>query len=635
MKVVSQSTAAGRVTRNPSSRPATARQAKGIAAAILIVALLISFGCPLLTGAQGPVTVKIDDLNTDSYPDMKVLVTARDANGVPIPDLNVDSFELIEDGKVSFKPAQVTTQVNPDATVSVMLVIDISGSMRGKPIEEAERAANAFIDKLNATDRAGIIAFADEVDLDNLVDGKEIGFTTDKNALRNLIGQLDTRIGWNTPLYDAIYKGLDLTSKEPTGKRVVIVMTDGRDERDNAQGTPVPDKGSRFAPDDPINEATRQGIPVFTIGVGGKIDSDYLFRLAARTGGQYQETPNAEELTTLFQNVLDQLKQQYYLDYTTGLAEDNSYHDLMVRVHVPQGSAFSDVKFWLGAEAVPTALVISGAVPDPTAEPSGITGTASLPPVMPEPTAEGIVDRIKGQIEDNPGLAAAIGGGALLLIILVAVLVVTLLRGRKARQAAMADSQFGQPYVQEPGIATGGDATTLPPFAREPDITGVSRPKAAGPRPSAVAEQGTVVGWGEPAPGGWPMASPSGGEMRQPASPFGPPPAGAPLEGTRVVERAPKHLAMLVNKARPDQKHDLKGTMNVGRAPDNQIVVDHPTISRHHAWVKEDGGEFTAFDIGSANGTFINDERIEAPRQLQNGDIIRFGEVEFAFTRVF
>ncbi len=70
---------------------------------------------------------------------------------------------------------------------------------------------------------------------------------------------------------------------------------------------------------------------------------------------------------------------------------------------------------------------------------------------------------------------------------------------------------------------------------------------------------------------------------------------------------------MLVNKARPDQKYDLKGTMNVGRAPDNQIVVDHPTISRHHGWIKEDEGEFMVFDIGSANGTFVNGERIEAP----------------------
>jgi len=599
------------------------------------VALLFSFGSLLPVGAQGPVSVTIDDLNTDSYPDMKVLVTARDANGVPILDLGADSFELIEDGKVSFRPAEVTAQVNPDAAVSVMLVIDISGSMRGKPIEEAKRAANAFIDKLNEADRAGIIAFADEIDLENLVDGKEIGFTTDKNALRNLVDQLDTRIGWDTPLYDAIYKGLDLTSKEPAGKRVVIVMTDGRDERDNAKGTPVPNKGSRFAPDDPINEATRQGIPVFTIGVGGKIDSDYLFRLAARTGGQYQETPNAEEMTTLFQNVLDQLKQQYSLAYTTGLAEDNSYHDLMVRVHVPQGSAFNDVKFWLGAEVVPTVLVVSGAVPDPTSASSGITGQASLPSKVPEPTAEGIVDKIKGQIEDNPGLAAAIGGGALLLIILVVVLLVTLLRGRKAKQAAMTAPQFEEPYVPESAMPPGVGAAPPPSFAREADITGVPRPRAAGPHPSAATEDGTVVGWGEPAPGGWPAVSPPGGQVRPPASPFGPPPAGAPIEGTRVIERAPKHLAMLVSKVRPDQKHDLKGTMNVGRAPDNQIVVDHPTISRHHGWIREEEGEFVVFDIGSANGTFVNDERIEAPRNLQNGDVIRFGEVEFVFTKVF
>jgi VWFA-related protein len=557
---------------------------------------------------------------------MKVLVTARDANGVPIPDLGTDSFELIEDGKVSFRPAQVTAQVNPDAAVSVMLVIDISGSMKGKPIEEAKRAANAFIDKLNATDRAGILAFADEIDLDNLVDGKEIGFTTDKNALRNLIDQLDTRIGWDTPLYDAIYKGVTLTSKEPTGKRVVIVMTDGRDERDNAKGTPVPNKGSRFAPDDPINEATRQGIPVFTIGVGGKIDSNYLFRLAERTGGQYQETPNAEELTTLFQNVLDQLKQQYYLTYTTGLEEDNSYHDLMVRVHAPQGNAFNDVKFWLGTGVVPTVLVVSGAVPDATADPT------------PEPTAAGIIDKIKQQIEDKRGVSAAIGGGALLLIILVAVLLIILLRGRKAKQAAMAASQFEEPYVPEPGVPP-----EVVPFGVGSDVTGPQKARAAGPLPSVAAGDGTVVGWGEPAPGGWGQPAPGGwspvpspgGDLGQPPSPFGPPPAGAPIEGTRVIERAPQHLAMLVNKVRPDQKYDLKGTMNVGRAPDNQIVVDHPTISRQHGWIKEDQGEFMAFDIGSANGTFVNGERIEAPHRLQNGDVIRFGEVEFVFTQVF
>jgi hypothetical protein len=508
--------------------------------------------------------------------------------------------------------------------------------MKGKPIEEAKRAANAFVDKLNATDRTAIIAFADEVDPDNLVDGKELGFTTDKNALRNVIDQLDTKIGWDTPLYDAIYKGIVLTSKEPIGKRVVIVLTDGRDERDNAKGTPVPNAGSRFAPDDPINEAARQGIPVFTIGVGGKIDSKYLFRLAERTGGQYQETPNAEELTALFENVLDQLKQQYVLGYATGLKEDNTYHDLMVRAHAPQGNAFNDVKFWLGTDVIPTALIVSGAVPDATA-----ASFATVAPT-PEPTAEGVIGKIKKQIEDKPGLSAAIGGGALLLIILVIVLLVILLRGRKARQAELAAPQFEEPYTPEQGAFPGvGAAAPLRPAAgadptplRSGDlVTGPQRPMAAGP------VEGKTVGWGEAAPGGWTEAAPGGWPAAQvPEAPRGGQPMGpgaAPAEGTRIIERAPKHLAMLVSKLRPDQKYDLKGTMNVGRASDNQIVIDHPTISRRHAWIKEDKGEFLVFDIGSANGTFVNGQQIEAPQLLQTGDLVRFGEVEFVFTKVF
>jgi len=105
--------------------------------------------------------------------------------------------------------------------------------------------------------------------------------------------------------------------------------------------------------------------------------------------------------------------------------------------------------------------------------------------------------------------------------------------------------------------------------------------------------------------------------------------------GTRIIERAPKHLAMLVEKARPDRKYDLKGTINVGRARENQVCLDDVTVSRQHAWIKAEGEDFLVFDIGSANGTFVNDERVDAPRRLENGDVIRFGEVELIFTRIF
>jgi hypothetical protein len=212
-------------------------------------------------------------------------------------------------------------------------------------------------------------------------------------------------------------------------------------------------------------------------------------------------------------------------------------------------------------------------------------------------------------------------------------LLVILLRGRKAKQAELAAPQFEEPYTPEPGVSPGvGAAAPLRPAAGA-DVTGPQRPMAAGP------VEGKTVGWGEAAPGGWTEAAPGGWPAAHvPEAPRGGPPMGpgaAPVEGTRVIERAPKHLAMLVSKLRPDQKYDLKGTMNVGRALDNQIVIDHPTISRRHAWIKEDKGEFLVFDIGSANGTFVNGQQIEAPQLLQTGDLVRFGEVEFVFTKVF
>ena len=317
--------------------------------AVLILALLL--GSTVLVSAQGAVNLSIDDQDVSDFPESRVSVTVRDANGVPITGLGADRFEIIEDGKASFPPHEVTAHVNPDAVISIVMVIDISGSMEGKPIEEAMRAANALLDQLSAQDRAAIIAFADKVqDLDptQLEEGKELGFTTDKNAVRNVVNFLDTKIGWDTPLYDAIYKGVKMASSEPVGKRAVVVMTDGRDERDNANGVAIKDAGSLSTPDDPINEANRHNIPIFSIGLaglGGKIDTKYLTRLAERTGGIYQEAPEPEELTPLFEEVASQLKTQYVLHYDSQLEMDNQLHSLMVRVSLPQGQDFDETKF--------------------------------------------------------------------------------------------------------------------------------------------------------------------------------------------------------------------------------------------------------------------------------------------------
>jgi len=602
---------------------------------VLILVLLLAGALP--ANAQDVVNISIDNLNFADFPRSQAFVTVRNENGVPIVGLGPEHFEIVEDGKASFPPTEVTTQVNPAAVTSVVMVIDISGSVKGKPIKEAMAAANALLDQLAAEDRAALIAFADEVaDLDpaNLEEGKEVSFTTDKNAIRNVVNFLDAKIGWDTPLYDAIYKGVKLASSEPVGKRAVIVMTDGRDERDNAQGVAVKDAGSLSTPDDPIHEANRYNIPIFPIGLvglGGKIDTKYLARLAERTGGVYQEAPQPEELTPLFENVLAQLKHQYVLTYESTLPKDANYHSLLIRVRLPQGQAWAETKFRiLEPEAVdPEPLSPAGGSSDTgsTGDSTTVaqvgTGDASTPAQAPTPEPEssglqGIIDTVEDTIRDRPELAIIIGAGILLLIILIIALVIVLLRGRKAPEDEYGSDVFGDTY-----------APPAPDWQSEPI------------GPPTPAMDAPIEGKTEVAPGGWPDAGPAAPPFAPPPAPAQPaaqPPAGAavpPAGGTRVIERAPKHLAMLVDKSQPDRKFDLKGTINVGRAQDNQIVLDDPTVSRHHAWIKSEGEDFMVFDVGSGNGTFVNDEKVSEPRRLENGDEVRFGEAKFAFTKVF
>jgi ABC transport system ATP-binding/permease protein len=70
----------------------------------------------------------------------------------------------------------------------------------------------------------------------------------------------------------------------------------------------------------------------------------------------------------------------------------------------------------------------------------------------------------------------------------------------------------------------------------------------------------------------------------------------------------------------------------VGRALDNDIVVNDASVSRHHAVIEALNGAFTVRDLGSQNGTWMRGERInQAP--ITEGDVIKFGDTIYTFHR--
>jgi hypothetical protein len=84
-----------------------------------------------------------------------------------------------------------------------------------------------------------------------------------------------------------------------------------------------------------------------------------------------------------------------------------------------------------------------------------------------------------------------------------------------------------------------------------------------------------------------------------------------------VVRRGPQ----------PNQQYDLsRDTMTIGRDITNDIVINDPEVSRHHARLVRTGAGYLLEDLRSTNGTFVNRHRLTTPHQLSNGDQVGLGE---------
>ncbi len=69
----------------------------------------------------------------------------------------------------------------------------------------------------------------------------------------------------------------------------------------------------------------------------------------------------------------------------------------------------------------------------------------------------------------------------------------------------------------------------------------------------------------------------------------------------------------------------------IGRALDNEIVVSHSSVSRHHASIETGNGNVTVKDLNSQNGTFVGNRRVTGGVPLGDGDAVRFGDAVFTF----
>lgn len=242
-----------------------------------------------------------------------------DEENLPIKGLRLENVRLFEDSKAVIPKNLEILDHDP---IHVIVLLDISRGflVYNKTIQEA---AVSFVQRLSSGDQVGVYTFAREI---RLVQDVTDNLDLVKSRIRDIrIDPGDTSLN-GTCLYDALYKSLEKASILPSGRRAIVVLTDGWDE--------LPD--GRVCSSHSLDEVINLGAsgstrtPLYLLGFGKKIDDKVLSRLAISTNGDYVIVKQANDLQSLFGKIADQLKSQYQVTYISESAPGD--HTLTLQV---------------------------------------------------------------------------------------------------------------------------------------------------------------------------------------------------------------------------------------------------------------------------------------------------------------
>ena len=270
-----------------------------------------------LSGIREDVTsisVKINQIDAcprDVGSSITAYVSVTDQAGFPVTTLGVDDFSLVE-ADVDVQSAS-TSLVNNSVSLSVALIMDYSYSITQEPdnITDMEKAATDFIEQLGDNDEAAIIKYATTIEITQ-------GFTSDKTALINAI-QSTPNVGQQTAFYDSLNEAITAISASAKDRKAIIINTDGEDN--DGDGNPLSDSTMGEI----IDAAAANGVPIFTVGIGDRVDPDILEQISEDTGGTFSSSATSDNLTTIYSQLADLLfTDQYVLTYETGLGSADS-----------------------------------------------------------------------------------------------------------------------------------------------------------------------------------------------------------------------------------------------------------------------------------------------------------------------
>lgn len=258
-------------------------------------------------------------------------VTVTDENDRYVTDIDVEGFQLFEDGAQQ----EVTFFTRTQLPIALALLMDTSASMADR-MSTAQEAAIGFAERLRTQDLASIIDFDSRVDILH-------EFTNSLDALTSAIRQ--TSAGGSTSLYNAIYISLKelakigaaATAEEEIRRQAIVMLSDGEDT------------SSLVGFEEVLELAKRSNTIIYSIGLRsrdirtrrGFREADFVLRqLAQETGGRTFFPEQVEDLPEIYQRISNELSSQYTLGYVSkNPIRDGRWRRVVVRVDRPNVGA--------------------------------------------------------------------------------------------------------------------------------------------------------------------------------------------------------------------------------------------------------------------------------------------------------
>lgn len=275
--------------------------------------------------SQKRATINIGQIDITGFPTVKARVAFSDTAN--ITEQNIGDKILLTDCQReidSFKAEQLKQTYG-----KIILVCDMSGSMSGSDGELRE-AVRGFADGMSANEQIAVVGFSSSIVFSS-------PFLSSASEVKAYADRIYASGG--TSIYPTIMEMMNMYNNDVNANNIMIVMTDGQDGN----------RGSDYDLNETLAAAVAQNnVTIYTVGLGGGVDTGYLEQIAGIGNGQFLYVDSAESLNSFYDFIHTQVANQFIVTFD---ALDTALNNRELNISLTDGVGNATKKYSLVHDA--------------------------------------------------------------------------------------------------------------------------------------------------------------------------------------------------------------------------------------------------------------------------------------------